>query len=187
MALTESRMLPLGTKAPPFALPEPLTGKTVRLQDVAKGKATVVMFLCNHCPYVKHVQKGLVKLASEYLAKGVAFVAISANDAKAYPDDAPARMAEEARVHGYRFPYLYDETQEVAKAYQAACTPDFYVFDAGLRLVYRGQMDGSRPGNGIPVTGQDLRTALDAVLAGQPVNQDQRPSAGCNIKWQPAR
>jgi thiol-disulfide isomerase/thioredoxin len=141
------------------------------------------MFMCNHCPYVKHVRSGLAQLAKDYQAKGIAVVGISANDVQSHPDDSPAKMAAEAKDAGYTFPYLYDETQTVARAYQAACTPDFFLFDREKRLVYRGQLDDSRPGNGIPVTGKDLRAALDAVLAGQPVPKDQKASIGCNIKW----
>jgi peroxiredoxin len=183
MALTPSNMLPLGTVAPDFRLPDTVSGKTMALQDLKSGTATVVMFICNHCPYVKHVQQGLVALAGDYQGQGVSFIAISSNDADGYPEDAPDRMKAVAQSLGYPFPYLYDETQQVARAYQAACTPDFYVFDGGLRCVYRGQMDDSRPGSGIPVTGSDLRAALDAVLAGRPVNPQQKPSMGCNIKW----
>ncbi len=177
-------MLPLGTVAPDFALPDTVSGRTVSLADVASDKATVVMFLCNHCPYVLHVNESLVQLAQEYQAEGVSFVGISSNDAVAYPEDGPGQMTEHAKQVGYPFPYLYDESQSVARAYDAACTPDFYVFDAGLRLVYRGQFDDSRPRrNDLPVTGADLRTALDAVLEGRPAPERQRPSGGCNIKW----
>jgi peroxiredoxin len=182
MVLTPSTMLPLGTRAPDFALPD-TNGKVVRLADLAGKPAVLVAFICNHCPYVKHVAAGFAKLASEYLAKGVGVVAINSNDAEAYPEDSPARMREEVKLRGYAFPYLYDESQEVAKAYRAACTPDFYVFDKDLKLVYRGQLDSSRPDNGIPVTGADLRAALDAVLEGKPAPELQRPSIGCNIKW----
>ncbi len=184
MAYTESTMLPLGTKAPDFTLPDTVSGKMVSLKELSKGKkATVVMFLCNHCPYVIHVNPEIVRLANDYIPKGVAFVGISSNDVEQYPDDAPDKMKEVAQRLGYPFPYLYDETQEVAKAYDAACTPDFYVFDENLQLVYRGRLDDSRPGNGKPLTGKDLRRALDAVLAGQPVDPVQYPSGGCNIKW----
>lgn len=185
MALTASTMLPLGTQAPPFALQDVVTGKTVSLDDFADAKALLVIFLCNHCPYVKHVADHLARLTAEYMDRGVAVVGINSNDVVNYPDDAPDKMVEEARRRGYRFPYLYDASQEVAHAYRAACTPDFYVFDAQRRLVYRGQMDDSRPGNNVPVTGSDLRRALDAVLAGQAVPQEQKPSMGCNIKWKP--
>lgn len=183
MAETPSTMLALGTEAPPFELPDTVSGKMVSLDDVKSDKATVVMFLCNHCPFVKHVQTELVRLASDYTPKEVAFVAISSNDVQSYPDDSPANMKAVALRLGYPFPYLYDETQDVARAYQAACTPDFYVFDGNLGLVYRGQLDDSRPGNNVPVTGSDIRHALDAILAGRPVDTNQRPSIGCNIKW----
>jgi peroxiredoxin len=186
MALTPSTMLALGTPAPPFRLPDP-AGKFVALEDFAGAPALLVMFLCNHCPYVQHVADGIARLAREYAAKGVAAVAINANDVAKYPADAPAKMAEEARRRGYVFPYLYDESQAVAQAYRAACTPEFYLFDRDRRLVYRGQLDGSRPGNAVPVTGADLRAALDALLAGAPVPVDQKPSMGCNIKWKPGR
>ncbi len=184
MALTPSTMLPLGTGAPDFDLPDPRGGR-VALADFAARPALVVAFLSNHCPYVKHVRTGFVSLALDYQARGVGFVAINSNDVRSYPEDAPARMAFEADKYGYPFAYLFDETQDVAKAYRAACTPDFYLFDAERRLVYRGQLDGSRPGNDVPVTGCDLRAALDALLAGQPVAAEQRPSMGCNIKWKP--
>jgi peroxiredoxin len=177
-------MLPLGTQAPDFELPD-TNGRIVRLADFAGKPVLLVAFICNHCPYVKHVAAGFAKLAKEYQDKGVAVVAINANDAKAYPDDSPEKMREEVKLRGYTFPYLYDESQQVAKAYRAACTPDFYVFDKGRKLVYRGQLDSSRPDNGIPVTGADLRAALDAALAGQPAPEPQRPSIGCNIKWRP--
>jgi peroxiredoxin len=177
-------MLPLGTKAPAFSLPD-TAGKTFSLNDCRGKPALLVMFICNHCPFVKHIRSGLAELGKDYQAKGVAIVAISANDAGAFPDDSPAKMAVESREAGYTFPYLYDESQEAAKAYQAACTPDFFLFDRNQKLVYRGQLDDSRPGNGLPVTGRDLRTALDAVLAGKPVATDQKASIGCNIKWKP--
>jgi peroxiredoxin len=186
MALTPSTMLALGTPAPPFRLPDP-GGKLVALEDFAGAPVLLVMFLCNHCPYVQHVADGIARLARDYAAKGVAAVAINANDVAKYPADAPAKMAEEARRRGYSFPYLYDESQAVAQAYRAACTPEFYLFDRDRRLVYRGQLDGSRPGNAVPVTGADLRAALDALLAGAPVPADQKPSMGCNIKWKPGR
>jgi peroxiredoxin len=182
MVLTPSTMLPLGTKAPAFSLPDP-SGKTVSLSDFAGKPALLVVFMCNHCPYVKHVAAGLAQLAKDYQAKGAAVVGISSNDIKSHPHDAPAKMAEEAKLRGYTFPYLFDETQAVAKAYRAACTPDFYVFDREQKLVYRGQMDASRPDSGIPVTGSDLRAALDAVLAGKAPAAEQKPSIGCNIKW----
>jgi peroxiredoxin len=186
MALTPSTMLALGTKAPEFYLPDPADGKSWTLDDCLDDKQFItVWFLCNHCPYVKHVRHELAKLAREYMAKGVAVVGISSNDVISHPDDAPALMAREKAAIGYEFPYLFDESQEVAKAYEAACTPDFYVFDRNRTLVYRGQLDSSRPGNNVPVTGKDLRAALDAVLAGKPVSDDQKPSMGCNIKWKP--
>lgn len=186
MALTESNMLPLGTMAPPFALPDTLSGRTITLAEISKGaKATVVMFLCNHCPYVIHVNEGLVALVEDYRPLGVAFAGISSNDVVKYPADHPDLMATHAREHGYVFPYLYDESQAVARAYDAACTPDFYVFDEALKLVYRGRLDESRPNSGQPVTGKDLRAALDAVLNGNSVSGLQYPSAGCNIKWKP--
>ena len=185
MALTPSNMLPLGTTAPDFSLINTIDQQTTSLADIKSDIATVVMFICNHCPYVKHMQEELVKVAENYQAKGIAFVAISANDAAEYPDDSPEKMREVAQVFGYPFPYLYDETQEVAKAYQAACTPDFYIFDKDLKCVYRGQFDDSRPGSATPVTGSDLCQALDSILAGQPVNPKQQPSIGCNIKWKP--
>ncbi len=184
MALTPSTMPPLGSQAPDFRLPD-TEGKAVALDDFKGAPALLVAFICNHCPYVKHVRRELAGLAREYAAKGVAIVGISANDAAAYPEDAPGKMAAEKAEAGYAFPYLHDETQGVARAYRAACTPDFYVFDGGRSLVYRGQLDDSRPGNGRPVTGKDLRAALDAVLAGRPVAPEQRPSIGCNIKWKP--
>lgn len=184
MVLTPSTMLPLGTPAPPFALPDP-SGKVVAKDDFSQAPALLVIFLCNHCPYVKHVRDELARLTGQYIDKGVAVVGIGSNDAQAYPEDAPDKMALEAKEAGYRFPYLSDATQEVAKAYRAACTPDFYVFDRNRKLVYRGQMDDSRPGNGKPVTGKDLRAALDAVLSGRPVLEEQKPSIGCNIKWKP--
>jgi len=175
-------MLPLGTPAPDFQLPDP-SGKTVALSGLKDKPALLVIFMCNHCPYVKHIRAGLAQLANDYQPRGVGIVGISSNDAKNYPDDSPAKMAEEAKSAGYSFPYLYDESQAVAKAYRAACTPDFFLFDRGRRLVYRGQFDASRPGNGITVTGKDIRVALDAVLAGKPPSALQSPSMGCNIKW----
>ena len=184
MVAVNSTMLPLGTKAPDFRLPD-TGGKVVSLADFKGAPALVVVFMCNHCPYVKHVRDGLVKLARDYHPKHVAMVGISSNDVANYPEDSPAKMAAEVKSTGYVFPYLYDESQDVAKAYKAACTPDFYVFDKDQRLVYRGQLDDSRPGNGMPVTGKDVRSALDAVLAGKPVSPTQKPSIGCNIKWKP--
>ena len=182
MAVTPSTMLPLGTEAPDFRLPDP-AGRSVSLADFADAPGLLVAFLCNHCPYVKHIRAGFARFASEYRERGLAIVAINSNDAKSHPEDAPPRMAEEAKRQGYLFPYLYDETQEVAKAFRAACTPEFYLFDAGRRLVYRGQFDASRPGSPVPVTGRDLRAACDALLAGDPVPPDQQPGIGCNIKW----
>jgi len=184
MAATASTMLPLGTAAPDFHLPD-TTGRLVSRDDFAGKLALLVMFLCNHCPYVQHVAEEVVRLAAEYQVRGVGAVSVSSNDVEQYPDDDQARMAEVATAMGFTVPYLYDETQAVAKAYHAACTPDFFVFDADRRLVYRGQLDGARPGNGVPVTGHDLRAALDAVLAGKPVPEPQHPSLGCNIKWKP--
>jgi len=184
MAATESTMLPLGTPAPDFSLPDTNPpGRSVSLKDYADRDALVVMFLCNHCPFVKHIQRELASLARDYLPRGVGFVAISSNDATTHPDDAPDRMTITANEEGWPFPYLYDESQETAKAYRAACTPDFFVFDRDRRLVYRGQLDGSRPTNGLPVTGADLRAAIDSALAGRPAPEPQLPSVGCNIKW----
>jgi len=182
MVETPSTMLALGTPAPKFKLPDP-DGKIVSLDDFKDATALVVAFICNHCPYVKHIRTQFAALAKEYQARGVAVVAISSNDVENYPDDSPEKMAEEIKRAGYTFPYLYDESQQVAKDYRAACTPDLYVFDKGQRLVYRGQFDDSRPKNGRPVTGADLRKAVDAVLAGREVDANQRPSIGCNIKW----
>ena len=176
-------MLPLGTTAPDFKLPD-TNGKPVSLADLKDKPALLVLFICNHCPYVKHIRAGLAQLACDYLPKGVAIVGINSNDVENYPDDSPAKMKDEVRSAGYLFPYLYDETQAVAKAYRAACTPDIYLFDKDRKLVYRGQFDDSRPGNGVPVTGKDLRAALDAVLAGKTVSPGQKASMGCNIKWQ---
>ncbi|HUZ06141.1 MAG TPA: thioredoxin family protein [Candidatus Paceibacterota bacterium] len=184
MALTPSTMLPLGTTAPDFQLPD-TSGKTVSPADFKSAPALLVVFMCNHCPYVIHIRAGLAQLAGDYAPKNVAIVGINSNDAKNYPDDSPARMKDEVQKAGYIFPYLYDETQAAAKKYRAACTPDFYLFDRGRRLVYRGQFDASRPGNGIPVTGKDVRAAMDAVLAGKPTSEFQAPSIGCNIKWKP--
>lgn len=182
MALTPSTMLALGTPAPDFQLPDP-AGKHFSPGSFKDKTALLVMFLCNHCPYVKHLRAGLVQLAKDYEPRGVGIVAINANDAQKYPDDSPAKMALEVTTFGYTFPYLVDASQAVAKAYHAACTPDFFLFDRGRRLVYRGQFDASRPGNGQPVTGKDLRAALEAVLAGKPTSTLQSPSMGCNIKW----
>ncbi len=185
MAETPSTMLALGTKAPDFRLPDSDDGRTVGLADFAGTKALLVMFICNHCPFVKHVQQELTRLAKEYQARGVAIVAINSNDAVQYPQDGPAAMKQEKARLGYTFPYLFDETQEVAKAYRAACTPDLYLFNAGQKLVYRGQLDDARPGKPVPVTGKDLRAALDAVLEGRPIDPKQKASIGCNIKWRP--
>ena len=184
MALTESSMaLALGVTAPAFALPDVVTGSTIQLDDLRNGKPLLVMFICTHCPYVKHVETALAALARDYSGKSIHIAAISSNDAAHYPDDSPAGLKAQADRLGFRFPYLYDESQQVARAYKAACTPDFFLFDKDLKLVYRGQFDSSRPGNGVPVTGEDLRAAIDAVLAGRSVSPDQRPSIGCNIKW----
>jgi peroxiredoxin len=183
MVAVNSTMLPLGTAAPDFKLPD-VSGKTLSLADF-KGKPLLVMFICNHCPYVKHIRTGLAQLGRDYISRGAAIVAISSNDVANYPQDGPDKMKEEARDAGYNFPYLYDSTQGVAKSYRAACTPDFYLFDKDHRLAYRGQFDDSRPNSGLPVTGKDLRAALDAVLAGKPVPSGQKPSIGCNIKWIP--
>jgi peroxiredoxin len=184
MPATPSTMLPLGTIAPSFRLPDP-AGRAVSSDDSANSPALLVMFLSNHCPYVRHVGEEIVRLGAEYQARGVAVVAICSNDVALYPDDSPERMAEVAAAMGATFPYLYDETQAVAKAYRAACTPDFFLFDSARRLVYRGQLDGARPSNDVPVTGADLRAALDAVLAGRPAPEPQLASLGCNIKWKP--
>jgi thiol-disulfide isomerase/thioredoxin len=175
--------MPLGTSAPDFNLFDTLSGRTLSLSELKSEKGTVIMFICNHCPFVKHVDSELVKLAQDYQVKGVSFVAISSNDIENYPQDAPDLMKIEAERVGYSFPYLFDESQEVAKAYQAACTPDFYIFDKNLKCVYRGQMDDSRPGNGLPVTGNDIRQALDALLSNQAISEIQKPSLGCGIKW----
>jgi peroxiredoxin len=178
-------MLPLGTAAPDFSLPDAVTGKTISLGDFKQAPALLVAFICNHCPYVKHVQAGLAQMANDLQARGVAVVAISSNDVANYPDDSPEKMKEEAQRAGYTFPYLFDETQSVARVYRAACTPDFFLFDGQRKLVYRGQMDDARRGNDLPVTGKDLRAAVDAVLSGKPVAANQIPSLGCNIKWKP--
>jgi len=184
MALTPSTMMPLGTVAPDFSLPD-TEGRLVSLTDFSGCKALLVMFICNHCPYVKHVASELARIGRDYAGEELGVVAISANDAGSYPADSPARMKEEKAARGYAFPYLYDETQETAKAYRAACTPDFFLFDRERRLVYRGQLDDSRPGNKTPVDGRDLRAAIDAVLAGRELPREQKPSIGCNIKWKP--
>lgn len=184
MVRTASTMLPLGTAAPDFSLPNAIDGKTVSLADF-RGAPLLVMFICNHCPYVKHIRDGLAEFAQKYQAKGVAVVAISSNDAGAYPQDGPDKMAEEARDAGYTFPYLFDDSQDVAKSYHAACTPDFFLFDQSHQLAYRGQLDDSRPGNGVPVTGTDLAAAIESMLDGKPVSEQQKASLGCNIKWKP--
>lgn len=186
MAETKSIMVPLGMKAPAFKLRDTVSDKVMTLQDVKGSKGTVVLFICNHCPYVKLINESLVALARQYQERGVGFVAISSNDATQYPDDGPTHMKEVAKRLSYPFPYLYDETQEVARAFDAACTPDIYLFDSEMNLVYRGQFDDARPGKNLPVTGKDLRNALDAILNGKSVPSDQRPSVGCNIKWKKA-
>lgn len=186
MAATETIRIPLGFTAPDFTLPDTVSGKTLSLQQLKGEQATVIMFICNHCPYVKHVNAQLVALATEYIPRGISFIAISSNDVLNYPDDAPDKMTETAQTQGYPFPYLYDETQEVAKAYHGACTPDFSIFDAGLKCVYRGQLDDSRPKNDSVSDGKDIRAALEAILNGQPVDPNQTPSLGCGIKWKPA-
>jgi len=182
MALTESTMLELGTTAPAFSLPDVVSGKTISLKDLSPNPL-LVLFLCTHCPYVKHVEKSIARLGADYADKPLHIIAISSNDAESYPDDSPQGLRAQATRLGFTFPYLYDETQQVAHAYNAACTPDIYLYDKDLHLAYRGQFDSSRPGNGIPVTGEDLRAAIDAVLAGRPISGEQRPSIGCNIKW----
>ena len=184
MAVT-STMLPLGTKAPDFALADVASGRTVTLQDFGDRQALLVMFICRHCPYVSHVRPAIAALAREHVGSELGIVAISANDPATHPEDAPEGLAAEVVEAGYTFPYLFDETQRVAKAYTAACTPDFFLFDGDRRLAYRGQFDSSRPGNDVPVTGEDLRAAIDAVMQDRPVSEDQRPSVGCGIKWRP--
>jgi thiol-disulfide isomerase/thioredoxin len=183
MSLTESTMLELGTIAPGFALTDVVSGNVVRNDDFQDKKALLVMFICAHCPYVKHINEGLAALGKDYAGEPVGIVAISSNDASTHPDDNPAGLSQQAKTFGFVFPYLYDESQAVAHAYNAACTPDFFLFNADHKLVYRGQFDASRPGNGLPVTGKDLRAAIDQALAGEPVPEEQRPSIGCNIKW----
>jgi peroxiredoxin len=182
MALTPSTMLPLGTSAPDFKLPD-TNGKIISLTDFKNAPALLVIFMCNHCPYVIHIRAGLAQLAKDYLPKNIGIVGINSNDAENYPDDSPAKMKTEVQKAGYTFPYLYDETQSVAKSYRAACTPDIFLFDKNQKLIYRGQFDDSRPGNGISVTGKDLRAALDALLAAKSVSEKQKASMGCNIKW----
>jgi peroxiredoxin len=185
MAAVSSTMLPLGTQLPEFSLPNALDGKTVSSAAFARQPALLVMFICNHCPYVQHVKKEIGRVAADYAPRGVGVVAISSNDIAAFPDDAPGRMKALAVEEGWTFPYLFDETQELARAFQAACTPEFYLFDRQRRLVYRGQLDGARPKNDVPVTGKDLRAALDALLGGRVISPEQVPSVGCNIKWKP--
>ena len=182
MVRTASTMLPLGTQAPDFSLPN-IDGKQVSLSDFRGKKALVIIFMCNHCPYVKHVAPELTRVSNEYMSKGIGFVGINSNDAVAHPDDSPEMMKTEAAQQGYKFPFLHDATQSVAIAYNAACTPDIFVFDSALRLVYRGQLDDSRPKTDKSLTGKDLRSALDSLLVGRPVSSEQRPSIGCNIKW----
>lgn len=183
MAATPSKMLPLGTQAVDFYLQDTVSGKNKSLAELKSNVATVIMFICNHCPYVKHINNKMVEVADEFTHKGISFIAISSNDIQKYPEDSPERMKEAAFALKYPFPYLFDKTQEIAKAYDAACTPDFYIFDKQLKLVYRGQFDDSRPGNNIPVTGKDIKDALNNILSGKPVNENQKPSIGCNIKW----
>lgn len=185
MALTPSTMLDLGTPAPDFQLPDVVSGRTISLASFADQSALLVMFICRHCPFVKHVQQELAQIGQDYQGKGLGIVAISANDAEHYPDDAPGPLQAMAQSLGFTFPLCYDATQETAKAYTAACTPDFFLFGRDRTLVYRGQLDDSRPSNGLPVTGHDLRSAIDAVLANQPIASEQKPSIGCNIKWKP--
>ena len=185
MALTPSNMLALGTQAPDFLLPDAVSDKNLSYDEIAGSNGTLLMFICNHCPYVVHINDELVRLGEEYAAKGIGIAAISANDAQSYPADAPDQMRAKADELGYPFPYLYDETQDVARAYEAACTPDFYLFNADKELVYRGRLDDSTPGSGKPVTGKDLRAALDALLNRKPPLEAQQPSMGCNIKWKP--
>ncbi len=187
MVAVPSTMLPLGTRLPEFSLPNAVDGRVVSSADFDGRPALLVMFLCNHCPYVQHVKSEIGRIANEYAPRGVGIVAISSNDIAAFPEDAPEKMKELAQREGWAFPYLFDETQDVAKAFRAACTPEFYLFDRDRKLVYRGQLDDSRPKNNLPVTGRDLRAALDAVLAGRPVSPNQVPSVGCNIKWKPGR
>lgn len=183
MALTLSKMIPLGTKAPNFNLPDVVSGEQKSLDQLKSHIATVIMFICNHCPFVQHIQKKLVEIAKKYSSKGIQFVAISSNDVTNYPEDSPEKMKLLALTEKFDFPYLYDETQMVARAYQAECTPDFYVFDSNLICVYRGRFDASSPGRNVPITGKDLSEALDNILAGNPIDPNQKPSQGCNIKW----
>ncbi len=183
MARTPSNMLALDTVAPSFELKDSISGSALSLETLKSDKCTVIMFICNHCPFVIHLHDGIMSMVKEYQAKGVSFIAISSNDIDNYPQDSPDKMKLLAQELDFTFPYLYDETQEVARAYEAACTPDFYIFDGALKCKYRGQFDASRPGNEIPVTGSDLRSAIDSILAGRPVDEHQLPSLGCNIKW----
>ncbi len=183
MARTPSNMIPLGTPMPAFSLPDAVSGNIFSSDILKNSKASVIMFICNHCPFVKHVNDGIVKLASDYIPKGIKFVAISSNDAIQFPEDAPDKMKATALMLKYPFPYLYDESQQTAKDFHAACTPDFFVFDANQMLAYRGQLDDARPSLDLPVTGKDLRDALDCLLSGKPIAENQRPSIGCNIKW----
>lgn len=183
MAVTPSSMITLGTNAPDFTLPDTVSGRNLSLDELKFGKAVTIMFICNHCPFVKHVNNELVRLANEYISKGVLFIAINSNDVANYPEDSPEKMKLAAKELNYPFPYLYDESQEVAHAYDAACTPDFFIYDKDLKLVYRGQLDDSRPSNGIPVTGKDIRNVLDCLLSNKSVPSEQKPSIGCNIKW----
>jgi len=183
MALTPSTMMPLGTTAPDFTLPDTVSGKRISLQNAKGAKGALVMFICNHCPYVKHIKDALAKLGRDYANSGISIIAINANDAMNYPDDAPDKMKIFAQQNHFAFPYLHDESQSVAKSYGAACTPDLFLFDGNLKCVYRGQFDDSRPGNDIPVTGKDLRTAMDNLIAGKNISANQTPSIGCNIKW----
>jgi peroxiredoxin len=185
MVATPSTMLALGTPAPDFKLPDVVSGKTISLRTFAGKKGLLVMFLSRHCPYVQHVKDELARIGKEYGGRGIGIVAVSANDVSNYPDDAPERLKEMAEESGFTFPFCYDESQETARAFSAACTPDFSLFDNKRKLVYRGELDDSRPGNNIPVTGRDLRAALEAVLAGKPAPEEQKPSLGCNIKWKP--
>ena len=183
MTLTSSKMIPLGTQAPDFNLPDTISGEKISLAQLKSSKATIIMFICNHCPFVQYIHEKLTELAREYQAKDIQFIAINSNDIENYPEDSPKKMREVAKAFNYPFPYLFDETQEVAKAYQAECTPDFYIFDKNLTCVYRGRFDDSTPGRNIPVTGTDLRNALDNILSGKSIDLDQKPSLGCNIKW----
>jgi peroxiredoxin len=183
MVLTPSKMIPLGTTAPDFTLTDAINGKSLSLNEIRGPQATVIMFICNHCPFVKHIRTKLVEVANHYQKQGIAFIAINSNEIENYPEDAPEHMKKVAQRLGYPFPYLFDETQDVAKAYKATCTPDFFIFNHDLKCIYRGQFDDSRPNNNIGVTGKDLSRALDQILAGESVFKDQKPSLGCNIKW----